>query len=92
MRKHELGLEQSMNGSNFISDYISGIHYGIKSIALNVLFIPHKKKAIRQAFNSKHNSERPNQEILLMITDGTEIALPCNENFIQVITRNCIES
>ena len=44
MHKHELGLEQSMNGSNFISDYISGIHYGIKSIALNVLFIPHKKK------------------------------------------------
>ena len=41
-----------------------------KSIALNVLFIPHKKKEIRQAYISKNNSERQNHVILLMIKDS----------------------
>ena len=31
-----------------------------KSIALNPLFIPHRKKEIRQAYISKHSSERMN--------------------------------
>ena len=43
-----------------------------KSIALNILFIPHKKKEIRQTYISKHNSELPKQVILLMITSGKE--------------------
>ena len=41
-----------------------------KSITLNVLFVPHNKKEIREAYISKHNSEHPNQVILLMIPGG----------------------
>ena len=41
-----------------------------KSIALNVLFIPHKKEDIRQTYISLHNSEHPSQMILLMSANG----------------------
>ena len=40
-----------------------------KSIALNILYVPHNIKKIRQAYKSKYNSNRENQVILLMITD-----------------------
>ena len=40
-------------------------------IPLNILFIPHKTKEIRQAYVSKHNKKRNIQVNLLMITDGT---------------------
>ena len=43
-----------------------------KSIAFNILFIPHKKKEIRQAYISKLSSERPNQVILSIITSDKE--------------------
>ena len=42
----------------------------IKSIALNILYVPHNTKKICHAFKSKYNSTRENQVILLMITDG----------------------
>ena len=32
--------------------------------------MPHKTKEIRHAYKSKHNLNRKNQVILLMITDG----------------------
>ena len=41
-----------------------------KSIAVNILYVPHNTKKICQAYISKHNSTRKNQIILLMITDG----------------------
>ena len=41
-----------------------------KSIALNILHVPHNTKKIRHASNSKYNLTRENQVILLMITDG----------------------
>ena len=41
-----------------------------KSIALNILYVPHNTKKIRHAYKSKHNLTRENQAILLMITDG----------------------
>ena len=41
-----------------------------KSIALNVLYIPYNTKELRHAYKSKHNFNRENQAILLMITDG----------------------
>ena len=41
-----------------------------KSIALNILSVPHNTKLVRHAYLSKHNSDRENQVILLMITDG----------------------
>ena len=41
-----------------------------KTIALNILFVPHNTEKIRLAYKSKHNFKRENQVILLMITDG----------------------
>ena len=41
-----------------------------KTIALNILFVPHNTEKIRPAYKSKHNFKRENQVTLLMITDG----------------------
>ena len=41
-----------------------------KSIALNILYVPHNAEKIRHAYKSKYNLTRENQVILLMITDG----------------------
>ena len=41
-----------------------------KSIALNILYVPHNTKKICHAYKSKYNSTRKNQVILLMITDN----------------------
>ena len=41
-----------------------------KSIALNILYVPHNTKEIRHAYKSKYNLNRKNQVVLLMITDG----------------------
>ena len=41
-----------------------------KTIALNILFIPHNTKTIRVAYRSEHNNKHKKQVILLMITDG----------------------
>ena len=41
-----------------------------ESIALNMLYVPHKTGKIHLAYKSKHNLTREKQVILLMITDG----------------------
>ena len=41
-----------------------------KSIALNILYVPHNSEKIGHAYKSKCNLTRENQVILLMITDG----------------------
>ena len=41
-----------------------------KSIALNIVYVPHNTEKIRHAYKSKYNLERENQVILLMITDS----------------------
>ena len=41
-----------------------------KSIALNILYVPHNTEKIRHAYKSKYNLIRENQVILLMIADG----------------------
>ena len=41
-----------------------------KSIALNILYVPHNTEKIRRVYNSKYNLTRESQVILLMITDG----------------------
>ena len=41
-----------------------------ESIALNVLYVPHGTKKISLAYKSKHNLNREEKVILLMITDG----------------------
>ena len=42
----------------------------LKTIALNILYVPHNTEEIRHAYKSKHNLKRENQVIPLMITDG----------------------
>ena len=44
-----------------------------KTIALNILFIPHNTKTIRVVYRSEHNKKRKKQVILLMITDGKKL-------------------
>ena len=41
-----------------------------ESIALNILYVPHKTTKIHLAYKSKHNLTREKQVILLMLTDG----------------------
>ena len=41
-----------------------------KSIALNILYVPHNTEKLSRAYKSKYNLTRENQVILLMITDG----------------------
>ena len=41
-----------------------------KTIALNILYVPHNTEKIRHAYKSKYNLECENQVILLMINDG----------------------
>ena len=41
-----------------------------KTIALNILFVPHNTEKLRVAYRSKYNHKREKQVILLMITDG----------------------
>ena len=43
-----------------------------KTIALNILFVPHNTETIRVAYRSEYNHKRKNQVNLLMITDGTK--------------------
>ena len=40
-----------------------------KTIALNILYLPHDTEEIRHAYKSKHNLSRENQVILFMITN-----------------------
>ena len=41
-----------------------------KSIALNILYVPHNTETVRHVYKSKCNLKRKNQVILSMITDG----------------------
>ena len=41
-----------------------------KSIALNVLYVPHNTEEIRHAYKSRYNVNRKNQVILLIIING----------------------
>ena len=42
-----------------------------KTIALNILFIPHNTKTIRVAYRSEYNNKRK-KKVILLITDGTK--------------------
>ena len=41
-----------------------------KSIALNILYVPHNTEKICHAYKSKYNLTRENQVIVLLIIDG----------------------
>ena len=43
-----------------------------KTIALNILFVPHNENTIDLPYKSKYNRKRDNQVVLLMITDGEQ--------------------
>ena len=43
-----------------------------KTIALNILYVPHGTEEIRHAYKSNYNLKRENQVILLMITAACE--------------------
>ena len=43
-----------------------------KTIALNILFVPHNTETIRVAYRSKYNNKREKQVNLFMITDGNK--------------------
>ena len=79
----ESHLERISNIQPFIDQYNwEGIEFpaGIKdwkkfernnkTIALNILYVPHNTKTINLAYKSKYNRKRKNQVVLLMITNG----------------------
>ena len=59
-------------GTVFPADQKDGkkLEWNNKTIALNILFIPHNTKTISVAYRSEYNNKRKKQVILLMITDG----------------------
>ena len=44
-----------------------------KTIALNILFIPHNTKTINLTYKSKYNPKHENQVVLSMITNGEQL-------------------
>ena len=66
-------IEQyNWNGIEFpaTSKYWKKFEQNNESIALNILYIPHGTKKISLAYKSKHNLNREEQVILLMISSG----------------------
>ena len=57
-----------------------------KSIALNILHVPHNTKEIRHAHKSKYKLKRKNQVILLMITDGVKWHYPAVKSLPALLT------
>ena len=59
-------------------DFPAGIKYwkkfeqNNKTIALNILYVPHNTKTINLAYKSKYNRKRKNQVVLLIITNGEQ--------------------
>ena len=43
-----------------------------KTIALNILYVPHNTKTINLAYKSKYNRKRKYQVVLLMIINGKQ--------------------
>ena len=48
-----------------------------KTIALNIVFLPHDEKTINLTYKSKYNRKPENQVVLLMITNGKKMTLYC---------------
>ena len=62
-----------------------------KSIALNILYVPHNTEKICHTYKSKYNLTRENQVILLMIIDGKKwhyLAVICLSRLLRGITSN----
>ena len=63
-----------------------------KTIADNILYVPHNTKEIRHACNPKYNLKRENQVILLMITDGAKLHYLAIKNCLHCCSLNCFRS
>ena len=62
-----------------------------KSIALNILYVPHNTEKICHTYKSKYNLTLENQVILLMIIDGKKwhyLAVTCLSRLLRGITSN----
>ena len=63
-----------------------------KTIALNILFIPHNTEIIRVAYRSEYNHKRKKQVILLMITDGKKWHYLAITNLSALLEKKIIKS
>ena len=63
-----------------------------KTIALNVLYIPHNTKTISVAYRSEYNNKRKKQVILLMITDGKKWHYLAVTNLSALLAKKIIKS
>ena len=67
---HQNGHEESEKSKNIMAIDWEKFEQNNKTIALNILYVPHNKKEIGVAYRSKYNGKRENQVVLLMITNG----------------------
>ena len=56
-----------------------------ESIALNILYVPHNTEDIKRAYLSKHNTNRENQVVLLIITDGKKCHYLAIKNYLHYL-------
>ena len=68
IKAHQKEDREKLEKHNMVIDW-KKFEKNNKTIALNILFVPHNTKAIRLAYKSKDNRKRENQVVLLMITD-----------------------
>ena len=79
---HYFSLDNNWEGIEFpagIKDW-KRFEKNNKTIALNILSVPHDEKTINLAYKSKYNCKLKNQVVLLMIADGKKTALYCLKN------------
>ena len=69
IKAHQKEDREKLEKHNMVTDW-EKFEQNNKTIALNILFVPHNTKTIRLAYKSKDNRKRENQVVLLMITDG----------------------
>ena len=63
-----------------------------KTIALNILFIPHNTKTISVAYRSEYNNKRKKQVILLIITRGKKSHYLAVTNLSALLEKKVIKS
>ena len=88
---YQKGQEESEKSRNIVAINWKKFERNNETIALNILYVPHNKKEIVVAYQSKNNRKRENQVILLMITDGEKyhyFAVKTLLGFLHGITSN----
>ena len=69
IKAHQKEDRENLEKNNMTIDW-EKFEQNIKTIALNILFVPHNTKSIRLAYKSKYIRKRKTQVVLLMITNG----------------------